>query len=88
MDESGPTIARIHDQFTRLYCSEIHFSAAVGCVDGLFHRGEESVRLPLQLAHRALFVLLSHSGDDLAWRALKAARAAQDSTELDPPESR
>ena len=81
-------IVRIHDQFTRLCCSEVQLSAAVGCADGLFHRGEESVQLPLKLAHRALFVLLSHAGDDLAWRALKGARAAQDSTELDPPEFR
>ncbi len=88
MHTSGLTIARIHDQFTRLCCREIQFSAAPGCVDGIFRHEAESLQLSLDLALRTLLPLLSHSGDNAAWQALKEAWPDQDSTELRRPEYR
>ena len=74
MPESGRTIAWILDQLKRLDCGEITLTAQPGARDGLFTRGDESLRLRLSLAHRVLFPLLTRSGDEVVWMALLRAR--------------
>ncbi len=74
MREEDRTIAWIHDQFQRLDCREITLTAQTGSGYGRFTRGDQALRLPLPLAHRVLFPLLTRSGDEVVWAALEERR--------------
>ena len=63
-------IAWIHEELCRIGCREIRFTGAGGAVDGVFSRDGRTVVMPLELAHRTLFVVPSYSGDDAAWASL------------------
>ena len=75
MPDEGRTIAWVHDQLRRLDCREITLTAKPSAADGLFTRGDRSLRLPLSLAHRVLFPLLTRSGDEVVWMALARTSA-------------